>query len=482
VCVGPVRADGDIGAPGPMTLRFGTDGVRGPASEFPDALVVAIGRAAAEVLGATTFVIGRDTRESGERLMRSLATGLAAAGADPMNLGIVPTPAVARVSAVRNVPGAVISASHNPWSDNGIKFFAAGGRKLSDELEARLEARLDAEFGGRSSNSTTDDASDSPSVDPGPLPVDTDAVAEWSDAIVASVGQLPPMHVVIDCANGAASAVAPAILERLGLRVDVLHDRPDGRNINDACGSTHPADLQRAVVESGAALGLAFDGDADRLVAVDERGELVDGDQLIALFASDMCARGSLTGDRVVVTVMSNLGFRLAMDELGIEVVETAVGDRHVLEALARTGSSLGGEQSGHIVFADQATTGDGILSGVRLVDLVTRAQRPLSELAADVMERLPQVLRNVRLDRVRVVDTDDTSRTTADALADIIATELAEDIASVERALGPRGRVLIRPSGTEPLVRVMVEAPTVSEAEEAADNLAAAVQRACSA
>ena len=326
-----------------MTLRFGTDGVRGPASEFTDALVVALGQAAAQVLGTSAFVIGRDTRESGERLERALGTGLILGGAQPLSLGVVPTPAVAWVCAQRGVPGAVISASHNPWSDNGIKFFAAGGRKLSDELEAELENALDALVVAGVEFELSLDSN-----------TDTGAVAEWCDAVASSVVAVTPMRIVIDCANGAASSVAPGIFRGLGLEVDVLHAQPDGRNINDACGSTHPEDLQRAVVASGAALGLAFDGDADRLLAVDERGELVDGDQLIALFARDLHDRGELAGNRVVVTVMSNLGFRLAMDEQGIEVVETPVGDRHVLEALARTSSSLGGEQSGHIVFADR--------------------------------------------------------------------------------------------------------------------------------
>ena len=438
-----------------MTLRFGTDGVRGPASEFTDALVVALGQAAAQVLGTSAFVIGRDTRESGERLERALGTGLILGGAQPLSLGVVPTPAVAWVCAQRGVPGAVISASHNPWSDNGIKFFAAGGRKLSDELEAELENALDAVIVAGVEFELSLDSN-----------TNTGAVAEWCDAVASSVVAVTPMRIVIDCANGAASSVAPEIFRGLGLEVDVLHSQPDGRNINDACGSTHPEDLQRAVVASGAALGLAFDGDADRLLAVDERGELVDGDQLIALFARDLHDRGELAGNRVVVTVMSNLGFRLAMDEQGIEVVETPVGDRHVLEALARTSSSLGGEQSGHIVFADRATTGDGVLSGVQLVDLVGRTQTPLSVLAAEVMDRLPQVLRNVRLEHRR----------------DDIAEAIAGEIAAVERSLGARGRVLIRLSGTEPLVRVMVEAPTLAQAEDAADNLAAAVIQACSA
>lgn len=438
-----------------MTLRFGTDGVRGPASEFTDALVVALGQAAAQVLGTSAFVIGRDTRESGERLERALGTGLILGGAQPLSLGVVPTPAVAWVCAQRGVPGAVISASHNPWSDNGIKFFAAGGRKLSDELEAELESALDAVVAAGVEFDLSVDSN-----------TDTHAVAEWCDAVASSVVAVAPMRIVIDCANGAASFVAPGIFRGLGLEVEVLHAQPDGRNINDACGSTHPEDLQRAVVTSGAALGLAFDGDADRLLAVDERGELVDGDQLIALFARDLRERGELAGNRVVVTVMSNLGFRLAMDEQGIEVVETPVGDRHVLEALARTSSSLGGEQSGHIVFADRATTGDGVLSGVQLVDLVGRTQTPLSTLAVGVMDRLPQVLRNVRLEHRR----------------DDIAEAIAGEIAAVEQSLGARGRVLIRLSGTEPLVRVMVEAPTLAQAEDAAGNLAAAVIQACSA
>ena len=442
-----------------MTLRFGTDGVRGPASEFNDTLVVALGHAAAQVLGATSFVIGRDTRESGERLERALALGLVQGGAQPLSLGIVPTPAVAWVCAQRGVPGAVISASHNPWSDNGIKFFAAGGRKLSDDIETALENALDEVL---AAGIVPDDVVASPT--------ETDVVDEWCTAVATSVSAVRPLSIVIDCANGAASSVAPGIFHRLGVSVEVLHAQPNGRNINDACGSTHPESLQQAVVASGAALGLAFDGDADRLLAVDEHGQLVDGDQLIALFASDLRAQGRLANNQVVVTVMSNLGFRLAMDEQGIDVVETPVGDRHVLEALARTGSSLGGEQSGHIVFADLATTGDGILSGVRLVDVVSRADVPLSQLAARAMERLPQVLRNVKLAARR------------DDLAVFLADALSSDIAAIEADLGDRGRVLIRPSGTEPLVRVMVEAPTVEQAEAAADNLVAAVARVCSA
>jgi phosphoglucosamine mutase len=440
-----------------MSLRFGTDGVRGPADELTDELVLALGAAAAEVLGGEEgFVIGRDTRESGGRIEAALAGGLAAGGASPQSLGIVPTPAVAWVCANRGVPGAVISASHNPWTDNGIKFFAAGGRKLADEVEDELESVLDA---------LLDDAATTaplPSVPGAPSP----GAVEWLDALVASLEgrRLDGLHVVIDCAQGAASAFAPDALRRLGARVDVLHDEPDGRNINADAGSTHPEALCRRVVEEGAQVGLAFDGDADRVLAVDEAGQLVDGDHLLALFAVDLRRRGRLAGGRVVVTVMTNLGFKLAMAEQGIEVVQTAVGDRYVLEALEATGGSLGGEQSGHIVLADLATTGDGLLAGAHLLDLVVRSGRPFSKLAAEVMTQLPQVLVNVRV---------------AERRADI-AEAMAGEIATEEEGLGGRGRVLIRPSGTEPLVRVMVEAETQAVAETVAGRLAEAARALC--
>ena len=450
-----------------MSLRFGTDGVRGAADELTDAFVMALGEAAGRVLGSD-FVIGRDTRESGARIERSLSEGLARAGAVTVSMGVVPTPAVAWVCAQRGVAGAVISASHNPWSDNGIKFFAAGGRKLTDDVEERLESLIDELLAGQTTQ-VSPVSSDADGIDGDVLDVDA-----WCDAVVASVPTLAatnvPMRVVIDCANGASSVVAPRIMAALGLDVDVLHASPDGRNINDGCGSTHPEDLQRRVVELGAAVGLAFDGDADRLLAVDENGDLVDGDQLIAMFAADLRDRGALSGDRVVVTVMTNLGFRLAMAERGIEVVETAVGDRYVLEALDRVGGSLGGEQSGHIVFADLASTGDGVLSGVQLLDLLVRSGRPLSDCARTSMTRLPQILRNVRLAERR------------SDMSEFLAGAIAAEIADAEDELGDSGRVLIRPSGTEPLVRVMVEAATAEQAASVASRLVAAVEQACSA
>ena len=456
-----------------MGLGFGTDGVRGPADAFTDDYVVALGEVAARILGSS-FVVGRDTRESGARIERALALGLGRGGASVATLGIAPTPAVAWIAARHSICGAVISASHNPWSDNGIKFFGPGGRKLGDEVEARLElaladalsaVRADAD---RTGVGVSDPGSNSASASGG-IP-EIDPVTEldaWTASLRASVtDSMRGLRVVIDCANGAQSFLAPSVLSALGVELEVLHASPDGRNINDGCGSTHPEELQRRVVESGAQVGLAFDGDADRLLAVDETGDLIDGDHLLALFADDLRSRGSLRGDQVVVTVMTNLGFRLAMAERGIDVIETPVGDRYVLEALARTGGSLGGEQSGHIVFSDLSTTGDGLLSGLQLLDLLARSGRPLSELAATSMRQLPQVLRNVRV---------------ATRRSDI-AELLAEEISAEQERLGGPGRILLRPSGTEPLIRVMVEAETVAVAEAVAERLVAAVERACSA
>ena len=437
-----------------MTLRFGTDGVRGHAdTELTPTLVTALGRAAARVLGAGPVVIGRDTRISGRRLEADLAAGLAAEGLAVDNVGVVPTPAVAHASAIRGVTGAMISASHNAFEDNGIKFFAPGGRKLSDEVEERLEAELDHILHEEPTAATVVGGEEDPGVG-----------AAWVDAVVASVPDqaLAGLRLVVDCANGAASAWAPAALERLGASVEVIHASPDGRNINAGCGSTHPAELQGRVVGSGADAGLAFDGDADRVLGVDHTGSLVDGDHLIAICALDRHRRGVLVGDTVVVTVMANLGFRLAMEANGIRVEETAVGDRYVLEALARGGWSLGGEQSGHVIFPDLATTGDGLLTGVQVLAAAQSAGQTLAEAAA-VMTSLPQVLRNVRVARRRPD----------------IADAVAPEIAAAETRLGTRGRVLIRPSGTEPLVRVMVEAEDTAVAEAEAAALAAAVEAA---
>jgi phosphoglucosamine mutase len=437
-------------------MRFGTDGVRGLANvELTPELALIIGRAAARVLGGTRFLIGRDPRHSGPMLEAALAAGIAAEGVDVELLGILPTPAVACLSALDGVPSAVISASHNPAADNGIKLFSSGGLKLGDEAQSRLEAEMDAIAAGQVGTPT--------GADLGVIShTEHESMRRYEDSAVAALDgrRLDGLRVVLDCANGASSEVAPDVFRRLGADVAVIHAAPDGLNINDGCGSTHPEDLTDAVLDGGAQLGFAFDGDADRVLAVDAAGRLIDGDQLIALSAVDLHRRGRLKGDAVVVTVMTNLGFRQGMAAAGIGVVETAVGDRHVLEALDRGGYSLGGEQSGHLIFRDVATTGDGLLSALLVADAVVRSGRGLGELADAAMTRLPQVLRNVRL----------VSRP-----ADLLE-RVGPAVAGAEAALGTRGRVLLRPSGTEPVVRVMVEAPELVEAERWAEELAQAV------
>jgi phosphoglucosamine mutase len=441
-----------------MTLKFGTDGVRGVANqELTPELALLLGRAGARVLGGDRWVIGRDTRRSGSLLAAALAAGLATEGVDVVDLGVVPTPGVAHLSRLDAVPAAMISASHNPFADNGIKLFAAGGTKLADEVEAELEAEL-AALGAQG--------------DPRPRPggaavgaitIDGSTVARYRQHLVDGVvgpNALAGLKVVVDGAHGAASALAASVYEELGATVVAIHTDPDGININEGCGSTHPQDLQAAVVAHGADVGLAFDGDADRVLAADASGELVDGDQIIAICAIDAHQRGALRNDAVVVTVMTNLGFRLAMADHGIEVVTTDVGDRYVLEALDAHGHQLGGEQSGHVIFRDLASTGDGMLTGLVLLEVVARTGRSLSDLAAGAMVRLPQTLVNVR-----------TARRDPDLVA-----RLADDVAAEEAGLGGQGRVLLRASGTEPLIRVMVEAPTAEQAAAVAERLAARV------
>ena len=392
-------------------------------------------------------------------LAGALMAGMTAEGVEAVNLGVIPTPGVAWISAADGVPGAVVSASHNPFPDNGVKLFAPGGRKLTDAEQSRVEDELDRVL-----------------QDPGTGKAGAE-VGSWvisvgddryGSSLVSSVEgrDLAGMAVVLDCANGAASALAPEVFGALGARVTVLNATPDGFNINDACGSTHPEGLQQAVVEAGADLGLAFDGDADRVLAVDDRGRLVDGDQIMAICALDRHVRGRLAGGTLVITVMSNLGLRQALAANGIKWHETDVGDRAVLESLERGGWSLGGEQSGHVVFPELATTGDGILTGIQLLDVVARSGRPLRELAA-VMTRHPQVLRNVRVPR----RSDLNGHLGDDG-------PVAETVARVRSDLGDAGRVLIRPSGTEPVVRVMVEAVTAQQAEEACELLCRALER----
>ncbi|MEO5837762.1 MAG: phosphoglucosamine mutase [Acidimicrobiales bacterium] len=434
-----------------MIPRFGTDGWRGRAyDELTVDFVRLLGEVSATVLGGDTFLVGRDTRASGADLEQAFADGLARQDVRAKSLHVTPTPAVAWLSAADGIAAAMISASHNPYYDNGIKLFAPGGAKLSDVTQNRIQAELDRR-----------------GATPAPAAAATiidcrDELARYRRAVIDSLEgrDLRGLRLVIDCANGSNYEIAPAVLAAVGAEVEVIHDAPDGHNINDHCGSTHPEDLQRLVVEHEADIGLAFDGDADRVLAVDHRGQLIDGDHIIAICAIDRHARGALVRNAVAVTVMSNLGFRLSMQARGIEVIETPVGDRYVLEALEREGATFGGEQSGHIIFSDLATTGDGLLTAVQLLDVVSRSGRPLADLSAESMTRLPQVLRNVRVPA---------------PVADLAA-RIGPAVARIEATLAGRGRVLIRPSGTEPLVRVMVEAPSQHEAAAFAEELAEVV------
>lgn len=430
-------------------MKFGTDGVRGAAhTELTAEFALDLGRAAARVLATASntrlAVVGGDTRESTPVFDAALCTGFSAEGLEVVRLGVVPTPMVAFEAQRLGALGAVVSASHNPYGDNGIKLFAAGGVKLQDEVEQQIEAELE--------RLTT------PNGPAGLIRASVDHEPYMNHVLAILEGRrLTGVKVVLDAANGAAYEVAPDVLRAAGADVVVIAAEPDGRNINKGCGATAPEAVAAAVLEHGADIGVALDGDADRLIAVDHTGAIVDGDHIIAIAADDLRALGQLRNDTVVVTVMTNLGFRLAMRDAGIDVVETAVGDRYVLEALAAGNHSLGGEQSGHVIFADHATTGDGLLTAVVLLDAMARTGRSLADLAAEAMTSLPQVLVNVRVAE-RVPD---------------VADRLADEIALAETSLGETGRILVRASGTEPLIRVMVEAPTREQAQQVADDLA---------
>jgi phosphoglucosamine mutase len=435
---------------------FGTDGVRGLANaELTPELALAVAGAAARVLighdpsHRPLAVVGRDPRASGEMLEAAVVAGLAAAGADVLRVGVLPTPAVAFLTADFGADlGVMLSASHNPMPDNGIKLFARGGHKLPDDLEAEIEDLVNAgPPKGRPVGAMIGRVRDA-----------VDAPARYADHLLKSVPvRLDGLHVVVDCANGSASFVAPEIYRRAGATVTVIAAEPDGLNINDGVGSTHMGGLVEAVRSLGADLGIAHDGDADRCLAVSADGELVDGDQILALCALRLRALGTLTTDTVVATVMSNLGFHHAMRAAGIEVITTAVGDRYVLEALRERGLPLGGEQSGHVVFTRDASTGDGLLTALNVMASMIESGRPLAELAG-VVRRLPQVLINVRV---------------ADKEAVAVSAAVRAVVADVDARLGEDGRLLLRPSGTEQLVRVMVEADTQELAEALARQVA---------
>jgi phosphoglucosamine mutase len=437
-----------------VTVKFGTDGVRGVANvDLTASFALDLGRAAARVLATgpnegVEAVVGGDTRLSTAMLEAAFVAGMAAEGVVVHRLGVVPTPAVAFEAARRNAIGAVISASHNPYRDNGIKLFARGGIKLPDEVEARIERQVDD--------------LPPPTREPAQL-LDAEETPDYLAHLVGALAgrDLSGLRIVVDCANGAASAIAPRLFTAAGADIVAIHSTPNGRNINDRCGATHLDSLAAAVVVEKGDLGLALDGDADRLLAVDHLGRTVDGDHIMAIGATDLHRDGGLRDSTIVTTVMSNLGFRLAMERAGIRVIETPVGDRYVLEALDEGGYTMGGEQSGHVIFRDLATTGDGLLTGILLADVVKRAGAPLADLAAVAMTRLPQVLLNIPVVE-RVPDAAD---------------QVASEIAAAEARLGGTGRVLVRPSGTESLLRVMVEATDATVAHEIAEQLAAVVR-----
>jgi phosphoglucosamine mutase len=385
-------------------------------------------------------------------LQAALSAGMASAGADVLRVGVVPTPALAFVTPLLQADaGVVISASHNPPADNGIKFFSAKGMKLADAVEDRIEELMREDSAARPQGADVGVVRDAP-----------EALGRYLDHLAeAAETTLEGMRVVADCANGAAFRLGPQILRRLGAEVLPIHAEGDGRAINVDCGATHPEVMAATVREHGADAGVAFDGDADRALFADAEGTILDGDHVIAACARSMLEDGALPNRRVVVTVMANLGLRRALEEAGIDVLETQVGDRYVLEEMIRSGAALGGEQSGHVIFLDHATTGDGLLTTVRFLSLARRRGVSVAELAAG-MRRYPQVMENVR---------------TTDARAVAEAPELATAIEDAERALGERGRVLVRPSGTEPLLRIMVEAETETEAREHAEAVARAAR-----
>ncbi|MGW1952417.1 phosphoglucosamine mutase [Streptomyces sp. NPDC001920] len=450
-----------------MGRLFGTDGVRGVANaDLTAEMALGLSVAAAHVLAeAGTFeghrptaVVGRDPRASGEFLEAAVVAGLASAGVDVLRVGVLPTPAVAYLTGSLGADlGVMLSASHNAMPDNGIKFFARGGHKLADELEDRIETVYDEHRHGEPWERPTGAAV-------GRVRSYDEGFDEYVAHLLAVLpNRLDGLKIVLDEAHGAAAGVSPEAFKQAGAEVVTIGAEPDGLNINDGCGSTHLDLLKAAVREHGADLGIAHDGDADRCLAVDHTGEEVDGDQILAVLALAMRERSALRADTVVATVMSNLGFKLALEREGLTLVQTAVGDRYVLEEMKEHDYALGGEQSGHVIISDHATTGDGTLTGLLLAARVAETGRSLRDLAA-VMERLPQVLINVPdVDRSRVGE----------------SAELAAAVAEAERELGSTGRVLLRPSGTEPLVRVMVEAADIEQARSVAGRLADAVKSA---
>jgi phosphoglucosamine mutase len=432
---------------------FGTDGVRGVAgSELTAQLAMEIGRAAGSYLRSGPVMVGQDTRRSGSMLSSALQAGFHSAGVDTLDVGVLPSGGISYLTADGSATmGAIVSASHNHADDNGIKLLAARGTKLPDEVERELEDRMRASGWQVATGSAIGYRSES-----------TEGYARYLDHLVSAARySLNGVPIALDCANGSAYKAAPELFERLKADIRVFHAEPNGRNINDGCGATSTDFIAK---NAEGRIGLAFDGDADRLIAVDEDGVIANGDVIMAIVARHLKEQGRLTRNLVVATVMSNLGFRKSMAEAGIEVVETPVGDRYVMEALLEHKGLLGGEQSGHIIFADLAMTGDGLLTAVQLLKVVAGTGKELRQLRAEAITEYPQVLVNVRIDRsVDIADMD----------------VLWNEVEEVERELGEDGRVLVRPSGTEPLVRIMVEASSQELASGYADRLAAVTEAA---
>lgn len=453
-----------------MGRLFGTDGVRGVAnsSDLSPELAFGLGRAAIHLAGRGTHeaqtgprgprpraIIGKDTRASGDMLEAALAAGICSAGGDVTCLGVVTTPTVAYLTRTMQDAdlGVMISASHNPAEDNGIKFFSRDGFKLPDEVEDRLEALV----------MTTPDTLPRPTGgEIGRIDVNHDAADRYLEHLADTIPVgLTGLKIVVDCSNGSAYRMGPRLLERLGARVIAINTAPDGNNINLGCGSTHPGPLQRAVLECGAHAGIAFDGDADRCIAVDEKGNLVNGDHILAICGSDLHRRGLLTNGIVVATVLSNMGLEHCLRQTGISLIRTKVGDRYVLEEMQRSGAVLGGEQSGHVIFLRHNTTGDGLLTAIQALSVMVERGKPLSELAG-MMEEFPQIQVNIRVK-------------SKEGLAE--NEQIARALRRAEETLGDTGRVLVRPSGTEPKIRVMVEGQDEGLIRRLADDLKAVIE-----
>ena len=444
-----------------MGRLFGTDGVRGSANkDLTPELVFSLGKSASLVIakshgkGKAKAVVGRDPRASGEMLEAALIAGLATVGVDVLKVGVLPTPAIAYLTKYYGADlGVVLSASHNVFSDNGVKFFSKDGKKLPDDVEDEIEKNLET-------------------VVPHPTGSEVGRVKEMADAYEAylahlletvNTGALKGLKIAVDCANGAASEVAPDLYSRAGAQVIAIHNAPNGININDNCGSTHLESLIETVKKNSCDLGIAHDGDADRCLAIDNEGNVIDGDHILALLAHDFKLNGNLSSDTVVSTVMANLGFKIAMKSASINVIETAVGDRYVLEAMEEKNYVLGGEQSGHIIMRNYSTTGDGLLTALHLMNAVSSTKKSLKELAG-IVNKFPQIL-------INVADVDK---------AKIDNSELVAAVKKAENDLGEKGRVLLRSSGTEPLIRVMVEAETMKQAQDIAQSLAGIVKKTC--